>query len=76
MWSYFWKVNGSHNYDGLFKENEIIDYTTVSSQLIFTGYSVDLFGTFQCCIMDELRRTLSSGSLAINGNAPLIPSMI
>ena len=68
VWSYSWKVNGSHQYDGLFEENQIINYTTGTSQLIFTGSNVDLVGTFQCCITDGLGRTSSSCILQINGN--------
>ena len=67
--SYSWKVNGSHHYDGLFEENQIINFSTVTSQLIFTGYSSDLVGTFQCCIIDGSGRTVSSDILQENSNA-------
>ena len=77
VWSYCWIVNGSHHYDGLFEENQIINYTTGTSQLIFTVSSVDLVGTFQCSISDVTGRTSSSCILQINGNIlHSIPSTI
>ena len=52
-------VNGLHHYDGMFKENQIVNFSTVMSQVVFTGCSVDLVGIFQCCIKDGLGRTSS-----------------
>ena len=66
--SYSWIVNGSDYYHGLFEENQIINYTTVTSQLIFSGNtSADLVGTFQCCIQDGNGRT-SSDFIQRNGS--------
>ena len=73
--SYSWIVNGSLHSDGLFEENQIINFTTATSQLMFTDYSVDLVGTFQCCITDGLGRT--STDILPNGNILLsLPSMV
>ena len=73
--SHSWIVNGSHH-DGLFEENQIINFTTGTSQLIFTGYSVDLVGAFQCCITDGSGRTLSSDVLPYGNILLSLPSVI
>ena len=67
MASYSWIVNGSDYYHGLFEENQIINYTTVTSQLIFSGNnSADFVGILQCIILDGNGR-ISSDFLQING---------
>ena len=76
VWSYSWKVNGSNHYDGLFEENQIINFTTGTSQLMFTGCCADLVGTFQCCITDGSGRTLSSDVLPIGNILLSLPRVI
>ena len=63
-----WKVNGSNRYSGIFEENQMINFMSVTSNLIFNVYSSDLVGTFQCCIKDGSGRLKSSDTLQINGN--------
>ena len=67
MASYYWRVNGSHYYQGLLEEVEIIEFMTVSSQVIFNGNGSQV-GTLQCCIRDGMGHVLS-GFLQINGMA-------
>ena len=69
--SYSWKINKSNHYEGLFNDNQIINFTTGTSQVTFTNYSADLVGTFQCCITDGSGRTMSS-SILPNGNTTFI----
>ena len=67
MASHYWIINESDYYHGLFEECQIINFTTVTSQLIFSGdISADLVGTFQCCIQDG-NGCISSDFLQING---------